>query len=68
MKTSLERWAEYVRTHANWKKIHTEFIDAQYEKHADFLKRLTKTPNGKKKIIALYGIQNLKGYPALLKK
>ena len=66
MKDAIERWAEYVRTHADWKKTHTEFIDAQYKKHAAFLKRLAKTPHGKKKILTLYGIQNKKGYPTLL--
>ncbi len=37
---SLEKWAEYVRTHKCWKKLHTEFINAQYEKAYSFFEKL----------------------------
>jgi len=43
-------WATYIKTHPDWKKIHTEFINAQFIKHRSFLKRLLKTPNGKDKL------------------
>jgi len=37
---SIERWAEYMKTHPDWKNLHTEFIDAQYEKAYAFRKAL----------------------------
>ena len=43
------KWANYIRTHKDWKKLHTEFINAQFIKHENFIKRLLKTPNGKEK-------------------
>ena len=62
----IERWAEYVRTHKDWKKIHTEFINAQFQKHREILEKLRQTPEGRKKIIKLYDIKNLDGYSKLL--
>jgi hypothetical protein len=44
------RWANYVRSHKNWKKIHTGFINAQFIKYSGFLKRILKTPDGKDKL------------------
>lgn len=44
------RWAEYVRSHKDWKKIHTDFINAQFIKYSGFLKRILKTPNGREKL------------------
>jgi len=44
------RWANYVRTHPDWKKFHTDFINAQFIKYHNFLKRLLKSPNGKEKL------------------
>jgi hypothetical protein len=50
MQTKLDdpvaRWAEYVLTHPDWKKIHTQFINAQFEKSHEFYKRLAKTNSG----------------------
>jgi len=43
-------WANYVRSNSGWKKIHTEFIDAQYQKYYDFLDRLLKQANGREKL------------------
>ena len=63
---SVERWAEYIKTNPGWRKIHNQFIDAQYEKAYAFLDRLAKTPGGKEKIIKLYGIKNTNAYPRLL--
>jgi len=64
----IERWAKFMQEHpTEWKKIHTEFINSQFQKNEEFLQRLLKQPNGKQKIIELYGIKNLKGYEDLLK-
>ncbi|MBI5072878.1 hypothetical protein HZA99_03600 [Candidatus Woesearchaeota archaeon] len=46
-----------------WKKIHTEFINSQFLSHEQFLDRLLQQPNGKKKILELYQIKNVKGFP-----
>ncbi len=63
---SVERWAQFVRENpTKWKKIHTEFIDAQFEKAYEFYERLLKTPGGREKIIEIFGIANLDGYPSL---
>lgn len=65
---SIERWVKYMKDNPDkWRAIHNEFINAQYQKHAEFLKRLKKTKGGKEKIIKLYDIKNLKGYKNLLK-
>jgi hypothetical protein len=63
----IERWVEFMKNNPNkWKKIHTEFIDSQYDMHRRFLINLSKEKNGREKIINLYGIKNLKGYNELL--
>lgn len=62
----VERWARFVKSNSNWKKIHTKFINAQYEKAEEFIKRLSKEKGGSEKIIKLYGIKNKKGYEKLL--
>ncbi len=55
----IDRWAEYVRTSRGaWKKEHTAFINAQFEKADAFYRRLAQTPGGKEKIRAIFGIQN----------
>ncbi len=57
----IDRWVEYVRnSNGEWKKIHSQFINAQFEKANAFYKRLAKQPGGKEKIIKLRGIKNLK--------
>lgn len=59
---SVERWANYVKqSKGKWKKIHTKFINAQYEKQREFIKKIPR-----EKIIKLYRLKNLKGYPKLL--
>ncbi len=59
----IERWAAFVRGNpAKWKKIHTQFIDAIFEKHYQFRERLLKTPGGKEKLQKLYDIKNKEGY------
>ena len=60
----IERWATFMKEHpTEWKKIHTEFINAQFISREQFLERLLQQPNGKKKILELYNIKNLEGYP-----
>ena len=61
---AVERQAQRVLA-GNWKKDHTEFIDAIYQHHYEAMERLKQQPGGKEKIIKLYGIKNLKGYPSL---
>lgn len=65
---SVRRWANFVKANPKkWKKIHTGFINALFNKHYTFLKKLLKDPNGKEKIIKLYKITNFAGYKTLLK-
>jgi len=64
----ITRWALFVKNNPHkWKKIHTEFIDAQFEKSERFYKAFSKTKKGKEKIINLFNIKNLKAYPSLKK-
>ncbi len=58
----VERWANFVRTNPEWRKPHTEFINAIFNNHEKIIKTLLKTEQGKEKIIKLYGIKNTKGY------
>jgi hypothetical protein len=44
------RWAEYVRDNPDWKKKHTEFIDAQFLIAKRFYEKLAETPQGREKI------------------
>ncbi len=46
------RWANFVKNDKtrSWKKFHTEFINAQFQKREEFFKRLEKEPGGKEKI------------------
>ncbi len=68
MTEEIDRWIKYMKEHPiEWKKKHTEFINAQFSKADDFIKRLAKQPNGKKKIINAYKIKNLKGYLKILR-
>lgn len=60
----IERWAEYVKNNNDWKKIHTQFINSQFQKSNEFFKRLAKQKGGKKKITEIFGIKNKKGYPS----
>jgi len=63
----IEKWAYYIKTNPNeWKKIHTEFINALYRKSENFIKRLAKQKNGKEKIIKIYNIKNVNGYKKLI--
>lgn len=67
MAEEIDRWIKYMKENPDWKKIHTKFINAQFEKSYSFMKRLLKEPNGKEKLIQAYKIKNIKGYEGLLK-
>ena len=67
MTEEIDRWIKFMKENPDkWKKIHTKFINAQFEKSYKFIKRLLKQPKGKEKIIKAYKIKNLKGYKGLL--
>ena len=69
MKEQVEQWARFVKEHPDrWKKIHTDFINAQFTKANDFIKRLAKSPGGKEKIIKAYNIKNVNGYKRLFEE
>tara|TARA_Y100000310_G_scaffold78020_1_gene74631 strand:- start:35316 stop:35540 length:225 start_codon:yes stop_codon:yes gene_type:complete len=58
----IERWAKFVRENPNkWKKIHTKFINAIFDKHYQFRERYIKL-YGPEKYAELRGIKNKKGY------
>lgn len=62
----IERWVKFMKENPNkWKKIHTEFIDAQFDMHYKFVERILKTPMGKEKLIKLFSIKNIDGYDFL---
>jgi hypothetical protein len=47
----IERWGKFVKENPNnWKKEHSEFIDAQIKKSWEFYNKLEKTENGMEKI------------------
>ncbi len=64
---AVERWARKVKE-GNWKEEHTEFINSQFKKAEEVIKKLSETREGCEKIIKLYKIKNIKGYPGLLRK
>lgn len=68
MTEQIDRWIAFMETHPDaWKKIHTQFINAQFSKAYAFIERLKKEKDGKKRIIEIYNIKNVEGYPNLLK-
>lgn len=62
----VEKWANFVKINPDWKKHHTEFINAQFEMAEMFMKRLLKENDGREKVMKLYGIKNVEGYKELL--
>ncbi len=61
------RWIRFMKENPDkWKFHHTEFINAQFEKANQVIKELSKTKQGKEKIIKIYNIKNKKGYQDLL--
>ena len=62
----VERWALFVKENpTKWKRIHTQFIDSLFLNQQRVYKELSKTKEGKRTLIELYGIKNLDGYPSL---
>ena len=64
----IEQWAEYVKTHKDWKNLHTEFINAEFAKFDAWFEKLLKMPGSRQMIIKLYDIKNVDGYKGLLSK
>ncbi|MDP3734706.1 MAG: hypothetical protein Q8R37_05750 [Nanoarchaeota archaeon] len=59
----VERWARFVKDNPQqWQEIHTQFINALFDNHDQFLKKMLKTKDGKEKLIKLYNIKNKEGY------
>ena len=54
----IDKWAEYVRTHDDWKIIHNKFITAVYKKWNAWETKLRKTPKGRERFIHLLEIGN----------
>jgi len=52
----IERWAEYVRTHDDWKIKLKPFLDAQIIMSRRFLTSLAETEDGRKKILELRNV------------
>ena len=53
----VERWAEYVRTHDDWKSKLKPFLDAQIIMARRFYKKLGETEDGRKKILELKSLK-----------
>jgi len=62
----ISRWAEYVKSQPDWKKIHTKFINAQLEKRITMFKKLLKQKNGFKKAMEVLGIRDEESFRRLL--
>ncbi|MBD3208963.1 hypothetical protein GF367_00910 [Candidatus Woesearchaeota archaeon] len=65
MAEEIDRWGAYRQSHPDtWKQAHKEFINAQFQKQEQFLRRLLKMPQGKKKAREVYDVHNPGGYPS----
>lgn len=53
----IERWAEYVKTHDDWKIRLKPFLDSQIIIARRFFKKLAETEEGRTKIAELKGIR-----------
>ena len=68
MSAEIDRWIRYMKENPDkWKMVHTEFINAQFEKHRRFIKNLLRQKDGFEKIVKLYDIKNVEGYRKILK-
>ncbi len=62
-KKQIEEWAFFVKNNPDkWKKKHTEFINAIFDKQRQFHNTMLEQKDGKEKLAKLYNIQNRKGY------
>ena len=50
----IHRWAAHVKENIDWKREHSDFINAQYTKHLELVERLEKTPQGREKLRQIY--------------
>ncbi|MFH1398680.1 MAG: hypothetical protein ABIG95_01045 [Candidatus Woesearchaeota archaeon] len=67
MSVEIDRWIGYMKRNPDtWKQIHTEFINAQFSKAREFIKRLSRKPGGKQKIIDAYNIKNMNSFSKIL--
>ncbi len=58
----VERWATFIRENpTKWKKFHTEFINALFQKNEEMVQRLLQQPDGRQKLKELYNIKNVDG-------
>jgi hypothetical protein len=55
-------WAKFIKQTPSWKKLHTEFVDAQLKNRMRIMTELASKKDGKKKVIELLGIKNVQGY------
>ena len=55
----IERWAEYVRTHDDWKIKLKPFLDSQIIMARRFFENLGKTEEGRERILELRGLKQL---------
>lgn len=51
----IDKWAERVKTTNDWRKHHTAFLNAQYQKSDSFYKKIILMPNGKEKFKRITG-------------
>ena len=64
----VERWAHFVKENpAKWKKSHTEFINALFEKHYSFLKKNFKNQKRWGKLKKIIKKKKKKGYISIKK-
>ena len=48
-----------------WRKIHTKSINSLFINKQRVYEELSKTKEGRKKLIEIYNIKNIDGYPSL---
>lgn len=62
----VQRNAEFVRTNPHWYKEHNKFLNDLYELHKQATRKILAEPDGKQKIMALYGIKNMRVFEDLI--
>ena len=63
-KQDIALWAQYVRgSNGEWKKYHTAYLDAYINMKNAMYRWMAQTPEGKKKIIEIFGIKNFDAVP-----
>ena len=59
----IDQWEEFMKTHPDWKKIHSQFINAQFDMAERFWNRMLAEPEGKERLRELYNIKNKRAVP-----